>query len=196
MKQSDTVKSGIAEGFLATGSAPLDCEGYRKLVAAVERDEKQSPNFHNYRGKLEWIVARARHYAEKTGLTPEAILDAWDSKRDYWYMNYYQDANQPLIAADSVRVFGTVEELRVSIGDKGFRCPACAGVSKSPYECDTRIKTKGKVCDWKSYGLFGHLGKGISVFVKEKVQVQAIFMPVAWEQNTASKPPDPTPSNL
>lgn len=158
----------------------LDCDGYRKLVAAVERDEKQSPNFHNYRGKLEWVIARAKHYAEKTGLTPEAILDAWEKDRDYWYMNYYQDANQPSIASDKVRVFETVADLFSAIGNSGFRCPNCEAVSKSPYECNSGVKTHGKVCDWKVYGLFGHMGKGVSVFVKEKLRIESLFMPVAW----------------
>ena len=169
-----------------TGSAPLNCEGYRKLVAAVEHDEKQSPGFHDYRGKLAWIVSQAKHYADKTGLTPEAILDAWDAKRSYWYMNYYQPANQPSIESDNVRVFETVADLLASIGKTGFRCPNCEAVSKSPYTCDSGVKTHGKVCDWKVYGLFGHMGKGVSVFVKEKPAIENLFMPVAWEQNKDS----------
>jgi hypothetical protein len=60
----------------------LDCTGYRNLVAAVEHDEKQSPRFHDCRAKLAWIVARAKHYAEKTGLAPEAILNSWEERRD------------------------------------------------------------------------------------------------------------------
>lgn len=159
----------------------MNCEGYRKLLAAVERDEKQSPNFHDYRGKLDWIVARANHYAEKTGLSPEAILDSWEKDRSYWYMNYYQDANQPSIASDRVRVFETVADLLAAVGKTGFRCPNCGAVSKSPYTCDSGAKVAGKVCDWKVYGLFGHMGKGIAVFVKEKLTVENLFMPVAWE---------------
>lgn len=164
---------------------PLDCEGYRKLLAAVERDEQQSPGFHDYRGKLRWVLDRARHYAEKTGLTAEAILDAWEERRDYWYMNYYQDCNQPEIKGESVRVFDTVADLLASIGTAGFRCPACEGASKSPYKCTTGLPMKGKgrvqVCDWKVYGLFGHMGKGVSVYVKEKLAGESLFMPIAWE---------------
>lgn len=162
-------------------SPSLDCEGYRKLLASVERDEARGDKWHDYRGKLAWAIDRAKHYAEKTGLTPETILDAWESKRDYWYMNYYQESCQPEIKADQVKVFETVADLLESVGNTGFRCPACKGVSKSPYECTTGIKTAGEVCDWQVYDLFGHIGRGISVFVKEKVAVQSIFMPVAWE---------------
>lgn len=164
------------------GSAiTLDCKGYRKLAASVEKDEKESPGFHDYRGKLEWVVARAKHYADKTGLTPEAILDAWEKDRTYWYMNYYQDCNQPSIASDKVRVFETVADLLASIGKPEFRCPNCGTVSKSPYACDSGVEAYGKVCDWKVYGLFGHMGKGVAVFVKEKLRIENLFMPVAWE---------------
>lgn len=162
--------------------------GYKNLLKAVEHDEAVAPGFHNYRAKLDWAVARARHYAERTGLQPEMILDAWETKRTYWYMNFYQESNFPEIKTGKVKVFDTCEDLAASIGNAGFRCPLCEGVSKSPYECDTGLKVKsikGKgdtVCDWKVYGLFGHLGKGIAVFVRERVAVDHLFMPLAWEQ--------------
>jgi len=146
----------VAGSCEAIGSDPLNCDGYRKLLAAVESDEKKSPRSHDYRKKIAWAVDRARHYAEKTGLTPESILDAWEGKRSYWYMNYYQPANQPSIEGDNVRVFETVDDLRGSIGKTGFRCPNCEAVSKSPYTCDSNVKVQGRVCDWKVYGLFGH----------------------------------------
>jgi hypothetical protein len=176
-----------------------DCEGFRKLVSAVERDEVKWPRAHNYREKLEWVVARAKHYADKTGLTPEAILDAWEKRRDYWYMNYYQDANQPAIEADRVRVFETVADLLASVGSSGFRCPHCGGVSKSPYECDSGVlvnlmnskSRKKEPCDWKVYGLFGHMGNGIAAYVKEKMALEKLFMPIAWEKEQGAPPARP-----
>lgn len=166
------------------------CAGYHSLLAAIERDEQRDTRphrrSHNYRAKLSFAIERAKHYAEKTGLSAESILDAWEGKRNYWYMNFYQDCNQPEIKGDSVRVFDTVQALLDSIGKSGFRCPACGGVSKSPYECDSGIEREGKPCDWKSYGLFGTLGKGINIFVKERIAGQNIFMPVAWEKAAAA----------
>jgi hypothetical protein len=168
----------------------MNCEGYRKLQEAVAKDKLRDCG-HDYAAKLTWIVERSKHYAEKTGLTPEAILDAWESRRNYWYMNYYQESCQPKIDDGSVRVFETVQDFIDSVGTAGFRCPFCKGVSKSPYKCDagTLVKlmnSKGKKkepCDWKVYGLFGHLGQGISVFVKDKMAIEKIFMPIAWETN-------------
>ena len=152
------------------------CDGYKSLLAAVERDETKDPKFHDYRGKLAWIVARAAHYSEKTGIPAAEILDAWERDRSYWYMNYYQDANQPSIEGNRVRVFATAKELLESIGKPEFRCPKCSGVSQSPYACTVAP------CDWKVYGLFGDLGKGVYVFVKEQVRGELLFMPVRWEE--------------
>lgn len=176
MPRSETVQT--------SGNEPraLDCEGYRSLLAAVERNEQRHDGFHDYRGKLKWVLDRAQHYAEKTGLSAESILDAWEKDRSYWYMNYYQACNQPKIEDETVRVFETTADLLASIGQPNFRCPNCSGVSTSPYACTSGVKVDGQVCDWKVYGLFGDLGKGIAVFVKERVKVEKLFMPLAWEK--------------
>ena len=170
--------------------------GYKSLLLSVERDEAHSPKFHDYRAKLAWVIERVQHYAEKTGLEAADILNAWEEDRSYWYMNYYQETNQPSLDGE-VRIFDTLYDLRASFEGKGFRCPACGGVSSSPQKCDSGIvitslhikhigrrlpKTKeSKVCDWKSYGLFGTLGKGASAFIKSELRVMQLFMPVAWE---------------
>jgi hypothetical protein len=176
------------------GKTMEECAGYKSLLAAVEKDEgsDHSRHAHNYRGKLQWVVDRANHYAEKTGLDAADILDAWESKRSYWYMNFYQEASQPKIEGDAVRVFDTTEDLLASIGSMGFRCPYCKGVSRSPYKCDSGVELellesgapKTGVCNWKVYGLFGHLGRGIYVFVKSELKGENVFMPIAWEEST------------
>ncbi len=159
-----------------------DCAGYKALLAVVEQDEKKAPNDHDYRGKLKWVIQRANHYAEKTGLNAIDILNAWEKNRDYWYMNYYQECNQPEIKGDSVRVFDTTEDLKKSIGKTGFRCPMCKGKSTSPYVCDSGLEiSPGKKCDWKAGGLFGTLGKGVTIFIKEGFKTGHIFKPIAWE---------------
>lgn len=164
-----------------------DCDGYKKLKAAVDADEKQSPKFHDYNAKLIWALDRAKHYAEKTGLREADILDSWEKSRDYWYMNYYQDSNLPAIEGDRVKVFDTMEALHASVGKAGFRCPLCSGVSKDAYACDSGVVVKnikdGKdgPCNWKVYGLLGDLGKGVYVFVKAEMRGNRIFKPIAWE---------------
>ena len=45
-----------------------------------------------------------------------------------------------------------------------------------------------QVCDWKSYGLFGTLGKGVYVFVTDVTRGQAVFMSIAWEPSALVAP--------
>lgn len=143
---------------------------------------------HKYCDKFKWIVDRAKHYAEKTGLNWEDILDSWEEDCSYWYMNYYQDCNQPIIKGDNVKVFKTVDEMRNTIKNNQFRCPSCGGISTNPYECNSGIevtkatkKKPAKICDWKVYGLFGDLGKGTFIYCKDKMKGETIFTPLAWE---------------
>lgn len=178
--------------------------GYEKLVEAVKKDcnnigqcgcfnptgcDKEShqigrygePGFkactHKYCDKFKWVIERAKHYAEKTGLPWESILDSWEEHRNYWYMNYYQEANQPEIKSDKVRVFETVQDFREAVKDRRFRCPHFGGISSDPYKCNAGG------CDWKIYGFisFG----GIHVFCKDAMIGERIFMPVAWEEQEA-----------
>ena len=159
--------------------------GREKLLADVKRDIEKKGSLRSEKELMEhfeWVTARAEHYAEKTGLTADQVLDAWEENRNYWYLNYYQEANQPKIEGDKVHVFDTVDDFRASVTDQGFRCPSCKGVSKDPQECTSGIVRKdGKTCDWKSYGLFGAMGEGATIFLKDAVRVVEIFNPIAWE---------------
>lgn len=166
-----------------------ESEGYKSLREAILNDKDSGRSEDERMEKLMFAVERAEEYAYKTGLDSGDILTAWERDRDYWYMNYYQDANQPPILDNGkVRVFDTTDEMIKAIGDRKFRCPRCKGVSSSPYECDSGIKvellndTYGP-CDWKVYGLFGHMGKGVYLFVKEKMRGEPMFMPISWEDS-------------
>lgn len=141
-----------------------------------ETGEKRAIDLEKYlRGKLE-------EYSNTLDIPQEEILKAWEQDRTYSAINYYQEANQPSIKSDKVKVFETVEKMMKAIGDKKFRCPACNGVSTSPYLCNSGEKiVKGKTCDWKVYGFLGDLGKGIFVYIKDKLKGETIFMPISWE---------------
>lgn len=130
---------------------------------------------HKYCDKFKWVIDRAKAYGEATGLNWEDVLDGWETDRNYWYMNYYQDCNQPEIKAGKVRVFGTILELKEAIGEMKFRCPSCGKESPNPYEC--------KACGWKVYGLLGDMGKGVFVYVKEQLRGETMFMPISWEED-------------
>lgn len=153
-----------------------ECEGYKSLLAAIEKDDRSGWSLAERMKKLEFAVSRAQHYESKTGISASEILTAWEKRRRYWYMNYYQDAEQPLIDGERVRVFENAKDLMGQIGNEGFRCPSCGKVTMNPYECDQ------EPCDWKVYGLFRDLGKGVYVFSKEDMRGELLFMPLAWEK--------------
>ena len=134
-----------------------------------------------YCEKFKWVINRAKQYQEKLNIPWTDILKSWENDRNYWYLNYYQNANQPKIQSDKARVFESVDEMIKSIREKKFRCPACGGISTNPYECNSGIEVKGKKCNWKVYGFFGDLGKGVYVYCKDKLRGETIFMPVSWE---------------
>lgn len=162
-------------------------KGYEKLSHAVKKDCEERGGvfcpdgcckcnqkcFHDYCNKFKWVIDRAKAYGEATGLNWEDILDSWEDDRSYWYMNYYQDCNQPEIKGGNVKVFDTMEDFRKAIGEMLFRCPSCGKIVTNPYEC--------KVCGWKVYGLFKNMGKGVFVYVKERLKGENIFMPISWE---------------
>lgn len=188
-------------------------KGYEDLVRQVQKDcesdkecfnfagcifsesKKRDLNVKCYKGycdKLRWIIERAKHYEEKTGVEWESIIDIWQEKCDYWYMNYYCDNNQPLLEGNKTRVFNSVAELKEAIGTFEFVCPACGGITTDPYECNSGItiikatkKKPSKICNWKVYGLLGDLGEGIFVFCKDKMIGQKIFMPLNWLSDEA-----------
>jgi len=115
-------------------------KGIESLRADVLRDANSEPKFsrnknHNgaedcpcaYCRHFRWALDRAAHYAEKLGTTVEAVMEAWETDRSYWYMNYYQDSNQPLIEGDDVRVFDTPEDFRKGDGTRVYieLCQEC-----------------------------------------------------------------------
>jgi hypothetical protein len=127
---------------------------------------------HKYCDKYKWVIERAKHYAEKTGKTFEEILEVWENDRTYWYMNYYQECNQPLLEGDSIIMYDDwIKELKHRFGDDAkkwaFVCPACGNIqtcqdfidlkiespeSKVYFNCIGRY-TKTSGCDWSIGGL-------------------------------------------
>lgn len=160
----------------------------KKISESVQKDIENNEDMRDVEKKVQWIVDRAKNYGKKMKLNWKDILNAWEEDRSYWYMNYYQDANQPLIEG-KVKVFNTVEDMLKVIGKK-FRCPCCNEISTNPYTCNSgkELETgKGKkkktmVCDWKVYGLLGDLGKGLFVYCKDKLRGETIFMPISLEK--------------
>ena len=168
-----------------------ESKGFKTLLDAIKKDcnnckhdpidclglMKDCQGLHKYAAKLTYVIDKATHYSKKTELSIVEIIDAWENNRNYWYMNYYQDSNQPDIKGD-VFVYKDKDEFQQKHPEKQFICPLCDCISSNPYECDSGAVKSGKKCDWKSYGLFGTLGKGITVVLKHPFVITHIFRPV------------------
>ena len=78
--------------------------GYKSLKAAYVSDvteRRKSRSKAEYLRKFNWVIARAKHYAYHTNTAIEVVLYNWESKRTYWWLNYYQDCNQPKLISNS-----------------------------------------------------------------------------------------------
>lgn len=138
--------------------------------------EERAERLENY------LRVKLAEYSEVLNIPQEEILKSWENDRSYSAINYYQEANQPKLEFGKAEIFETTEELIEAIGNREFRCPCCDGVSTDAYECNSGLKTtSGKTCDWKVFGLFGDMGKGVFIYIKDKLKGQTIFKPISWE---------------
>jgi len=119
--------------------------------------------------KVTFICERIPQYAKIMDKTELEALEILAKARTCNYVNYFQDANIPNLS--DVYVFDTLDDLKARFPSKKYCCPRCEGISTDPQVCNSGIiidKKKKQECDWKVYGLFGDLGKGIRVLVKSK----------------------------
>ena len=55
---------------------------------------------------FQWVINRAKHYANFINTPIENVLNDWEEKRKYWWLNYYQDGNQPKFYSNSLKKIG------------------------------------------------------------------------------------------
>ena len=71
-------------------------KGYQSLKAAYSYDvQNRSRTKKELLRHFNWVICRAKHYAYYQGRTLEEVLCEWEAKRDYWWLNFYQECNQP-----------------------------------------------------------------------------------------------------
>lgn len=133
---------------------------------------------HKYCDKYKFVLDRAAEYAEALGVTRDEVLCAWEENRNYCYMNYYQDCNQPSLKGTQkvIKVADWLKELKSRFGEDSedwkFVCPSCGHVqsvadfkaigvdgNKAYCECISRYKnidgkTDKKACKYTICGLF------------------------------------------
>lgn len=123
-----------------------------------------------YCDKFKWTIDRAKDYSKLTDTPYLDILKSWETSRSYWYLNYYQDCNQPNPESEVIFTFDTTDDFMKTVGDEGFVCPHCGLESNDAYECNH--------CHWKAYGLFRM--DLVTIFIKDTAQMTRCFKPAAW----------------
>lgn len=139
-----------------------------------------------------FLKTKLKNYSEKTGVSELEILKGWEEQRTYSAINFYQEANQPEIKTDKVIIAESSEDFFKKFPSRKWICPNCKGISKDPFMCDSGVKlklingsNKKEICNWKAGGLFGTMGNGVHVFLKDKLKLVGIFKPL--ELNDAKR---------
>lgn len=139
---------------------------------------------------IDFISKRIPKYALIMDKTNLETLTTYAKARSCNYTNWFQNCYLPDL--NGVIVLDTVEDFKQKFPSGKFVCPCCNGVSTDYQECNSgkivkgTKKRSGKVCDWKVFGLFGDLGKGIRVIVKDRFsdfpKPIAMFKPIEMAQ--------------
>jgi len=81
--------------------------GYKSLKKAYVYDINTSGRSKDYLYKhFQWVINRAKHYADNSGKSIEHVLTEWEHKRSYWWLNFYQGCNQPKYHSGSKKPMG------------------------------------------------------------------------------------------
>lgn len=125
--------------------------------------------------------ARCEELEAKNRILEEARENANEACAK-WEGLYYELENRRHFVTEYCPHCDTESTLMWSVEEHGYEiyCPVCG---KKIMLCSDSgvIRSDGKVCDWKVYGLLGDLGKGVFVYCKEKLHGERMFMPIAWE---------------
>lgn len=112
-------------------------KGILTLNACKEYDEKlRNTDQATIDNRYRFAIGAARQYAAACGTTYEEVLASWETRRDYWWVNFYQECKIPSLntgkphkvvmlkdwQAEGERLFGKDPK------DWRFVCPACGGV--------------------------------------------------------------------
>jgi hypothetical protein len=84
--------------------------GYISLKAAYIKDVREAAiesypmrNKAEFLRKFNWVIGRAQHYALKQKISIERVLNHWEEERSHWWLNYYQECNQPKLHSSALQ---------------------------------------------------------------------------------------------
>lgn len=158
-----------------------------EMLKQKARDSWSGPTGEGRAVSLEAFLRKTlKSYSDVLGIPQADLLAAFEKRRDYSPINYYQEANFPDLSG--VVLLEGLDEFKRLYPSGKYRCPSCDGESTNPYECNAARqvgKEKESACDWKAYGLFGTMGKGMRIAFRdgflEHGKIEQIFMPIEAE---------------
>lgn len=123
-------------------------KGIGSLTAAYQHDiDNSGCRKEKLKTKLDWVLLRAQQYADYCHVTRDDVLSAWEERRGYWWINFYQDANQPDLSKSENHVMTLSEweaEGKRRFGDEQldwkFKCPACGHIQSMREFKDARLE--------------------------------------------------------
>lgn len=190
----------MAEIIESVGHLPIKCrEAAERLLSENIRNSEIFASivlevYNGWRGDvgeervidvIKLIAHRIPKYAKVLGMPELEYLTLYAKARKCNYVNWFQDSYLPDID-EKVLVFENEEAYLERFPSRKFVCCCCGGITTDYQECNSgKEMAKGKICDWKVYGLFGDLGKGIRVLFKSRIQdipkPVVMFRPVELE---------------
>lgn len=165
---ADELTSALPFGNTVLPAALMQSEIMNKIIVEVYNGWSGETGLQRVENVVKFLYERVPQYAKVMSKTELETLEILAKSRNCNYTNYFQNANFPDLS--DVFVFENIEELKAKFPSKKYQCPACGGISTDYQECNSgkTVDKKGKeVCDWKVYGLFGDMGKGIKVLIKD-----------------------------
>lgn len=110
-------------------------KGYESLKHDLDYWVKREPGrADEWKKHFDWALERAQQYADVLHTDRDTVLAAWEERRDYWFVNYYQECNQPDLTkkGNVVTLDEWVKEGESLFGkdklDWKFKCPACGHI--------------------------------------------------------------------
>lgn len=96
------------------------CPGYISLKKCYTNDLIKKQRSKKELLKLfNWVICRAKHYSYVKNTPIEEILNGWESDRNYWWLNYYQECKQPKFNSYSLKPLN-INGMRKQFKQHGF----------------------------------------------------------------------------
>lgn len=120
--------------------------GYVSLKATLVKElTGRFANRSNAYERFNWIIARAKHYANQRGTTLDVILNEWEEERSYNWYSFYSNHNKPKLGTGTKPV-GIRGVLKYYINNGNSRAEIkrkmCHYISQKNKAASTKVKQR------------------------------------------------------